>query len=116
MLYNDRKMLKWQGFLLSEHNQQLEYLNALNQNPPLRKPRQSLEEITQSLAFSYLEHRLVLIQLNEKEDGNYRSDLEGIVRGFDEECAYLYTLTGIFHFSIGEIRNVVVPNITKWYK
>lgn len=55
MIYNDRKMLKWQGFFLSEHNEALAHIRK--QQPINVKEQQTSEVISQQLERSWLSYQ-----------------------------------------------------------
>lgn len=61
-LYPDRGMIKWQGFLLSEHNEQLQQTS--NEAPPLFLDEQALEEMNQLVLESYHLKKPVSIEVN----------------------------------------------------
>jgi len=113
-LYNDRGLLKWQGFLMSEHNSQLtEYLKRIN-TLAVQKEEMSEEDIHRELMHSYHKLRLALVQLNEVDNGLYAEDIEGMVTGFDEGHVHFNTVHGIVTVPLDSIRNVYIPEFRKW--
>ncbi len=61
-LYKDRGMLKWQGFLLAEHSEQLQTKNT--EAAPLYLDEQALEEFNQLVCESYHLKKPISIQVN----------------------------------------------------
>lgn len=113
--YQDRGMVKWQGFLLSDHNEQMEQEGKDRAFIP-PKLLQSKEKCARILADAYYLKREVAIQMDVLENGNYPKDLVGFVLGVDYGQLFLKTEDGIYTLSIEGIRNVSLINLTKWYK
>lgn len=115
MLYNDRKLMKWEGFFMSEHSEQLAQNMKDGSYVAPRKPQMDDEGISYQLAHSYHEHRLAYVQLNELENGLFDVDIKGIVRGFDESEVHFNTLSGFVTVPLESIRHIEVPEFVKWY-
>ena len=100
---------------MSEHTEQMSrFLNDSNLTVS-RKPKMALEEITGQLAYSYHEHRLCFVQIDELENGQYLPELQGIVRGFDDESVHFNTLEGLATVELDSIRHIFIPDFIKWY-
>lgn len=114
MLYNDRKMLKWQGFFLSEHN---EALALSNEKVPVEE-QQSLDVISKRLEASWLNKTPVNIQQNIMINGSYQSAMSGIVMGYHSTVVYLLDeeTNGYCSVPLAEIRHVTLTTEKKWYE
>lgn len=78
------KMIKWQGFYLSDHtaalNQQNQRLNAVY----VPRPQQSLAVITEVLADAYQRQQPVTIQLKTVDQNNrHLPDITTLIRGYN---------------------------------
>lgn len=113
--YQDRGMLKWQGFLLSDHNEQMEQEGKDRAFIP-PKLKQSKEKRASILADGYHLKREVAIQMNILENGHYPKDFVGYILGVDHEQLFLQTEDGIHTLSVEMIRNVSLTTLTKWYQ
>lgn len=113
--YRDRGMVKWQGFILSDHmEQRLAEEREQRYSPP--RLELSQEDCAARLKEAYEERREVALQLNQLEDGHYRSELVGRVRGVQEGQLYLETATGLRHISLDLIRHVRLRDSAKWFQ
>lgn len=114
-LYDDRKMIKWMGFFLSEHNEQL---SAEKRKPVIIEPKeeQSIEEITKLLKMMWEKRLVCSIQLNFIDNGSYYPDIVGTIEGFTDELIIVQTEEGIKSFSESAIRNVQENERIKWFK
>lgn len=107
-VYEDRGMLKWIGFYLSDHtavlNKAEKERNFINQE----KPKMSLEEIGEILQQAYLQGKRVAIQLEELDsEGNFLADLVGKLAGQREEKIFLNEEErGMLHLTMEQIHHV----------
>ncbi|OAH57094.1 MULTISPECIES: YolD-like family protein [Bacillaceae] len=62
MLYNDRKMLKWKGMLLSEHVEMIKMDET--EKPPLFLDEQAAEEFNRMVSESYHLSKPIFIEVN----------------------------------------------------
>lgn len=78
--YQDRGMLKWQGFFLSDHKAAMEQ----EDNQPIVKPReqQTMKFISKKLKLSWEYKRPAIIQLQSISTNDVLEQVEGIVQGF----------------------------------
>lgn len=104
MIYNDRKMLKWQGFFLSEYTEAL--ANGRKQQPINVKEQQTSEVIARQLERSWLSHQPVRIQANISSDGVYQPPVCGQVIGFNGELIYLVSGANQYVITSDDIRHV----------
>ncbi|GBG94188.1 hypothetical protein LFYK43_06470 [Ligilactobacillus salitolerans] len=104
--YQDRGMLKWQGFFLSDHT------SALNQekDQPAAEllPRQSADEISSRLFQSWQSRRPVTIQMQEIDGDQVPQEFRGVVVGYYENEVGLKLAESekTLQLLLEEIRNV----------
>lgn len=114
--YNDRKMAKWQGLILSEHNEAVNQLKENNKKITIEKEKQSLEIISELIAYSYSQKKTVSIQVDCLFNGHYEDDLIGIVCGYHEDNIYIQTEDKLVVCELNLIRNVEINEEKKWFK
>lgn len=109
--YDDRGMIKWSGFYLSEHT---DLMNKDVKNrlvSPSQKPQMEIDEINRVMEEAKLKDKSVCIQIEARDlNGNYFPDVIGKINGFDELGIY------VAETKIGydEIRHVSLYNHIKW--
>lgn len=109
-VYQDRGMMKWIGFYLSDHtavlNKESKERNRIN----VEKEQMELEEIGEVLQQAYLQNKRIAIQLEALNDeGNYLDDLIGKIFGQREEQIYLdEEERGMLHLTIEQIHHVEI--------
>lgn len=109
--YEDRGLLKWMGFYLSDHTEKIDKENEIRQNVNLAKPQMETSEIQEILARSALKRLPVCIQKEERDlEGFYPDDIIGLVNGGDELGLY------VSGHKVGydEIRNIELLDWHKW--
>ncbi|GKS81739.1 hypothetical protein LPAF129_14250 [Ligilactobacillus pabuli] len=89
--YQDRGMLKWQGFFLSDHTSALKQVGR--QTPPVRQPQQADDEISRLLMQAWQTKKPVTLQLEEVDDNLVPVEVSGIVAGYRENEVVLQHLT-----------------------
>jgi hypothetical protein len=111
--YEDRKKLKWQGFFLSEHTDEVGQETQQRNFIWPAKPTMTSEEINEVLALAQTKNRAVAIQCEEvNEEGLYPPDIIGMIQSYDS--------LGIFidrhkvHYD--EIRHISFFQETKWFE
>ncbi|MBM7617923.1 hypothetical protein JOC36_001516 [Weissella uvarum] len=90
--YHDRGMVKWQGFYLSDHVEDVEkYTNKRARAMEQQELKEmTTEEITQVLFDAYRNHQQVAYQLNRKDiKGMYSPVLKGKVNGYIDDEAFI---------------------------
>ncbi|KRM86312.1 hypothetical protein [Liquorilactobacillus vini] len=101
--YQDRGMLKWQGFFLSDHTEALK--KAANQQAPSYLPKQNQETIADLLKFSWLSKRKILVQLDQYQTkGKGIIEYIGLVKGYNENSIILDTGDLQVSFDLEDIR------------
>ncbi|SEL35203.1 hypothetical protein SAMN04488700_1623 [Carnobacterium iners] len=105
--YVDRGMAKWQGLILSEHNEVVNEEKKMSKKINIEKPKQSLEEISKIIDYSYRQKAVVTIQLDYLINGKYDDDILGVVYGYYENNIYIQSINaGIIFCELDLIRNV----------
>ncbi|GAK31579.1 hypothetical protein WOSG25_110570 [Weissella oryzae SG25] len=90
--YQDRGMVKWQGYYLSDHTEDVSKYSAKRAAQIQQKamPEMSLEEISKILFEAYAKHRQVQIQERAQTITGLKPPIiEGLVLGFDDENVYI---------------------------
>lgn len=109
--YQDRKLLKWNGFYLSEHTRQLAVSKAKKVHIWPAKIAMDKRRIDQILYEAQLKDRWIAIQKEEvDEEGRYFPDIIGKIQGYDELGIYLANQK----VDYDEIRNVAFTTVPKW--
>nr|WP_207703881.1 hypothetical protein [Enterococcus sp. 665A]MBO1341512.1 hypothetical protein [Enterococcus sp. 665A] len=106
--YQDRGMIKWIGFYLSDHTALLNKDNQQRYKENLQKSQQTLEEIGLLLQQSYTQNKRIALQLEALDsERKYYDDLVGRVIGQKEQLIYLATdEEDMIHLEIEQIRHV----------
>lgn len=111
--YQDRGMVKWGGFFLSDHKMKINQDKAKRQRIYPKKKEMSAEKISVALLKSFSEHRKVSVQLKDlDEDGNFAPDIVGFVQGYQDEDTINVSgcnvhLSDINHVDITPINNKI---------
>ncbi|MGX7162280.1 hypothetical protein [Enterococcus massiliensis] len=109
--YHDRKKLKWQGFYLSEHTNQLAQEKKERSFIWPAKEVMTKNEIDHVLYEARLKGRMIAIQKEEiNEEGLYSADIIGKIQGYDELGIYLADQK----IDYDEIRHVAFHQQKKW--
>lgn len=121
--YQDRGMMKWIGFYLSDHTAVLSKESKERNRINVGKEQMSLEEIGETLQQAYLKNKRIAIQLETLDnEGNYPDDLVGKISGQREEQIYLdeedrgtlhLTIEQIHHVEILGPKKILMEKITK---
>ncbi|MHC5253128.1 hypothetical protein ACYRFS_12920 [Listeria kieliensis] len=111
----DRGIKKWQGFILSEHNEQLEQ----QQIQEVWRPAMDAEEIEQVLIEALLHQDLIKVQ---KKSDTYDTDqapepmIQGRIAGIDAGILNLRTDFEVIQLSVEMIHHVEnARGEQKWY-
>ena len=88
-LYNDRGMMKWLGYFLSDHTQDM--TDKKSEEAPIRRlPEQEPEVMDKVLQDSWQNAKQITLQLN--DDGYLNVyNISGIVIGANDNLIYLQT-------------------------
>jgi len=93
--YQDRGMVKWAGFYLSEHTSSMEKEQTKRRNPEVLKQEMSEDEIENVLSFALLKNQFVSIQLLEIEQGVFKGKtITGKIVGYDNGLIQIVTQYG----------------------
>ncbi|MCI1700221.1 hypothetical protein [Liquorilactobacillus nagelii] len=102
--YQDRGMLKWQGFFLSDHTAALSKKERLKKS--FCRPQQTLTSIMELLMHSWQSRKDIVIQLNQIDTDQEITEFQGVIQGFDEKQVYLKINQRFQAIDISEIRNI----------
>lgn len=109
--YQDRGMVKWAGFYLSEHTDTLNDQMTREKNCPQQKMQMDIDEIGKILSEAQRRNKEIAIQIEERDsNGYYKPDTVGVIKGFDE----LGIFVGNTKIGYDEIRHVAFSNDLKW--
>ncbi|MBA5729308.1 hypothetical protein HW423_05875 [Aerococcaceae bacterium INB8] len=109
--YQDRGMVKWAGFYLSEHTDTLNDQMTREKNCPQQKMQMDIDEIGTILSETQRRNKEITIQIEERDsNGYYKPDTVGVIKGFDE----LGIFVGNTKIGYDEIRHVAFSNDLKW--
>ncbi|MFW3539298.1 hypothetical protein [Vagococcus fluvialis] len=109
--YQDRGMVKWAGFYLSEHTDTLNDQMTREKNCPQQKMQMDIDEIGTILSEAQRRNKEIAIQIEERDsNGYYKPDTVGVIKGFDE----LGIFVGNTKIGYDEIRHVAFSNDLKW--
>lgn len=112
--YKDRKMAKWQGFILSDHADLVkEKKNQLVEHTA--KEPQSLAVISDFLQRSFAYGHRIAVQLDFITNGSYEPDIIGMVTGYEQEKIYVQTDEELVVIDLSLIRHVEYLSSTKWF-
>ncbi|MGL9796201.1 hypothetical protein IGJ53_003014 [Enterococcus sp. DIV1283b] len=88
--YNDRGRLKWAGFYLSDHTEEIDADNEQRANQNLAKEQMVTEDISKILKTALIKNRSVCIQKEERNaEGYYPDDIIGKILGSVELGIYV---------------------------
>ena len=114
-LYNDRGMIKWMGWLLSDHSAYMEQAQRQAQPQPSR-PVMTQSELNGNLQQAWEQGQAVLVQAADLEHDQLVAALKGWLVGYDAGQVYLQTETGQVHsLVISQLRYVHLLPAEKWW-
>lgn len=106
--YQDRGMLKWAGYFLSDHTSALQQM-FIDEQPEEILPRQEMEEVSKTLANAWHRNEMVHVQLNELQQGELIESVTGQVLGvYDDKIIIQNADDRYTRLDLEEIRNVRV--------
>ena len=82
-------MAKWQGLILSEHNELVQKEKKASEKVNMKKEAQPTEYLYQLIHYSYSQKRPISIQMNQVINGVYENDIQGVVYGFFQDTVYI---------------------------
>ncbi|WP_412989211.1 hypothetical protein ACLJJ6_09495 [Pediococcus siamensis] len=114
--YQDRGMLKWGGFFLSDHTSAIQKMKR-DQIPEKIRPQQTTRQVSQALEQAWLKKKTVHVQLKIFHQGETLVSLTGQVSGFQgDQIVFRTTEDQPKKVSLEEIRNVnVVEAPVDWH-
>ncbi len=113
--YNDRKMAKWQGFVLSDHAELIQKSEKIKNKFNLAKEKQTPEIISEIIFQAFLTKKQLTIQMEFLLDGLYEDNLIGIVVGQEENNIYLQTHSELVVLDSDFIRHAEIRESKKWW-
>ncbi len=111
--YQERGIVKYQGFFLSEHTSTLTKDEYDRYN--IMQPKDELDESTifEILNDAVTTHAHVSIQLNFRDiEGNFMPDITGQVKGHDECNIYIDD----YKMRIDQVRHIEIIRFGKWFQ
>ncbi|WP_413628354.1 hypothetical protein R4B61_07540 (plasmid) [Fructilactobacillus vespulae] len=103
--YHDRGMVKWQGFFLSDHTNELKKQNIQNNRKVVLKQQQDTTTIKNKLYDAYKRGIKVVIQMNEVDTGLNPIEHDGMISNLDDNYLYINNKQKIF---INDVRAVLL--------
>lgn len=114
-LYDDRGMVKWMGWLLSDHSAYLETAADAARRAPV-KPQLTLATINERLQVAWQAVNVVEIQRNVLRNAHFEPLLRGLIVGFNAGQLYLQADDGqIQAIATTQIRWVALAPVEKWW-
>ena len=88
--YEDRGMMKYNGFYLSEHTASIENDDTNRYAVIAGKDEMTAEEMYELIDYALFKYQQVSIQLNKKDiEGDFSPDIVGFIEGYDETGLYI---------------------------
>ena len=114
--YQDRKMAKWQGFILSDHAELQKKHAAIRHKVNEPKVKQKVEDISECLSHAFSKKLSVTLQTDILENGLYKDDITGTVSGFEDNLIYIRTDSDYVVVELESIRHISILSTSKWFK
>ena len=109
--YNDRGIVKWQGFFLSEHTAEIEKFTKEEYKFNEAKELMSEQEVSRIIEQALLRKLPVRVQINAVDlNGSYADDVVGHIRGYSEDGIHI----GAEIVPFESIRNIKLEDVVKW--
>lgn len=107
--YQDRGMMKWTGFYLSDHTATLEKDGKRRSKINPQKIMMSAEEIDLVIQTAYTQFKRVAIQLEELDaENHYYDDIVGLIQGQNDLGIYIDSNDQIITVNVADIRNIEI--------
>ncbi|MGF2054296.1 hypothetical protein [Vagococcus fluvialis] len=111
--YENRGMMKYFGFMLSEHNAQIANDDAERYLVIPGKEEMSQEHIYEVFETAIRNSQQVAIQINTRTPGgNFMPDIVGFVKGYDEDYIYIDDTP----VNINLIRHIELVKFERWFE
>ena len=109
--YQDRGMLKWGGFYLSDHTSALAKMHAAERVETAR-PQEAWSVLSRQLAAAWRAGKPVHLQLNSMDDNQVLATIDGVIAGVDGDQIVVRLVAGQYRqFQLTEIRCLTGPNL-----
>ncbi len=114
-LYDDRCMMNWMGWLLSDHSAYLEQ-EASRERVIAPKPEMSAEALEECLQTVWAQQTPVAIQMNALYGERYLPDIVGVVVGRDHGQVFLQKADGqLKMLAVADMRHAQPTESTHWW-
>lgn len=115
MTYQDRGIKKWQGFFLSEHNEQMDQLQA---STKLKWREAKSSECIESVLSASITHQSTLVIQKKplNADAFPEPDIIGRISGVDGDIIFIQAASGVISLPYSSILNIEERTTEKWYK
>lgn len=115
MTYQDRGIKKWQGFFLSEHNEQMDQQQASTR---LKWREAMSSECIESVLNAAITHQSALVIQKKllNADAFPEPDIVGRVVGVDDDIIFIQVASEVVSLSFSSILNIEERTTEKWYK
>ncbi|WP_125770317.1 DNA-directed RNA polymerase subunit beta [Companilactobacillus furfuricola] len=114
-LYNDRGMLKWMGWLLSDHSAFMEKSRTQETDKEI-KPQMDQQQISRNLASAWEDGAMISIQMNTIEVNSFIPEIKGQVIGFNAGQIYVLLEEGTTRrLQVEDIRYATTVPSQKWW-
>ena len=111
--YEDRGMMKYNGFYLSEHTASLKKERDNFYAIIAGKDEMTVDQIYEVIDYALFKDQQVSIQVNIRDiEGNFMPDVCGFLEGYDETGLYLNKT----RVPLEQIRHAMLLETTKWYQ
>ncbi|BDZ31587.1 DNA-directed RNA polymerase subunit beta [Lactiplantibacillus sp. WILCCON 0030] len=114
-LYDDRGMLKWMGWILSDHSAYMESVGKQTR-PREVKPEMPVTQISANLQKAWKTGQAVIVQSDTLENNCFTAEYHGQVAGYQGDQIYLQLANdSVKFFHLDELRYVEIPTAEKWW-
>lgn len=108
-------MMKWMGWLLSDHSAYMENAQQSEQPQNIR-PKMSIESINKSLNTAWKNANPVKIQLAIIDSANQTEEFSGVIAGYLNDRIFLQQKNGdLKSIRTSTIANVQIKKAEKWW-
>lgn len=114
----DRRMMKYQGFFLSEHNEELhQFLSNEQQINQQQKSEQLSEiEIAEQLDALWRSQENAIFQVNEVNTEKHLTSFTGKLVGFSDGVVFIQTQDSVESIAIDLLRHINPLKHLKWFQ
>lgn len=115
-LYDDRGMIKWMGWILSDHSAYMEQASQ-QARPREIKPEMSVDQISANLQTAWERKQAVVLQSDTLENNCFTAEYQGQVVGYQGDQIYLQLANdSVKFFHLDELRYVALQTAEKWWR